>query len=198
MDDLITFQAESVIFYTFGIIIPIITLLYTIGHLVFIIGEFKENNNILPNIILFLVPKLGVLGLALSSILHIVFDKEIDFISDIGFIIIVGMWSFFICGDSYMINSVLRKLDKFNSDDTIDKSGSIKTNIYNIMNLLIKKNKALLFVKYLTIGLYGVFTIINLIFIHKYLSGHSLFIIYLMYIYMNWLMFRYYKFIKTQ
>lgn len=197
MDDLITFQTGSVIFYTFGIIIPIITLLYTIGHLVFIIGEFKENNNILPNIVLFLVPKLGVLGLALSSILHIVFDKEINFISDMGFVCVVAIWSLFICGDSYMINRILRQLDKFNSDDTIDKSGKIKPYIYNIMYLLIKKNKVLLFFKYLVMLFYFIFSIINFIFIHKYLSGHSLFIIFFMYGYMNWLMIRYYKILKT-
>ena len=197
MDDLIVFQAESVIFYTFGIIIPIITLLYTIGHLVFIIGEFKENNNILPNIVLFLVPNLGVLGLALSAILHVVFDKKIDFVSDIGFIIIVMFWSLFICIDLYLINRCLRKLDKFNSDETIDKSGKIKPYIYEIMSKLILKNKPILFIKYFGVILYSILTLINFLFWHQYLSGHLLFITFLMYLYLNYLIIRYIKILKN-
>ena len=198
MNDLIIFQPESALFYTFGIIIPIILLLFSIGYLVFVIGEFKENNNILPNIILFLVTKLSILVLGMSAILHIVFDKSIISSNKV-FVLMVSFWAVFIYIDTFLINGVLSKIDRFNKNIiNIDKL-ILKTYIYKMLYNLITKNKYVFFMKYFFMSCYSICCLANLIFMNiNYLFGHSITVIFAMYCYINYSIIKYYKRLKTK
>lgn len=122
MNDII-FHPVSTLFYCFGIIMPTILTLKTLGYLVFSVGELQEKQQTIPNIILLFAVKFTVIAIILYIMYIIIFDNTLKTwgLSSI----IIFTWGLLISIDMYFIDKFLDAFNKYR-DESKDFSKRIK------------------------------------------------------------------------
>jgi hypothetical protein len=179
----IVFNPVSIIFYCFGIIIPTIMLLYSFGHIVFTVGEYKESDKTIPMIILLLVIKLFVIGFIMFFVYHILFDYDIPEISMTS--IIVFLFGNLITFDTNIINKSLLIVDKF-----VPGKCEFRQYLKCASKSLFERNPFPFYGKVIMIVLLSVCLLISFFF-KTHESIGILEIIFVLYLWINYKIFRY-------
>jgi len=136
------------------ILIPTLFILYAIGHIVFVIGEFKGNTNMIPTVLLLLLFK----KVAILILLHQMYDYVFGTHDIIEINYLMYIFSLYIVFESILTNKILRNSDKFQvklknfdlnfiKDQTINKALR-KNDVHVISNnfLLVRVVYTLLFI----------------------------------------------------
>lgn len=100
---------EQILFYCVSIIIPTIVILFSLGHTVYVIGEYKETLLNIPRVLLILMSKVICNTILFLFVLLYVFD---DF-RIVGMLIpsfLIGVYLLF---DLFFINKMLSILTKY-------------------------------------------------------------------------------------
>lgn len=104
---MITFEPYSILFYSFGIVIPTLMLLFSYGNFAFKIGEFsigKKDEHSLPMILIMIMSKLFIISFVMFFIYHYIFDNTIGH-TLVTYKII--LWGLLITIDGYLLNNEL-------------------------------------------------------------------------------------------
>lgn len=183
MGDYIVFNPGSIIFYCFGVVIPTIMLLYSFGHMVFTVGEYKESDRTIPIIILLLVIKLFIIGFVMFSIYHILFDYNIHEISLTSIIIFV--WGLLITFDTWIGNRVLLMIDRYKDDKCC-----FKHYLKCICQKTFKHNPTVFYGKLICVGILTL-GLIGSLFIKTHETINVIEILFMLYFWINYKIFRY-------
>lgn len=183
MGDYIVFNPGSIIFYCFGVIIPTIMLLYSFGHMVFTVGEYKESDRTIPVIILLLMIKLFIIGFVMFSVYHVLFDYNIYEISLTSIIIFV--WGLLITFDTWIGNKILLMIDKYK-----DSNCCFKYYLNYCCNEAFKKNPAIFYGKLICICIL-ILGLLGSLFIKTHETINIIELLFILYFWINHKIFRY-------
>lgn len=125
------------IFLIFSIIIPAIFLLFTLGHTIYIIGEFKEKNKHIPKLLILVMSKVFIISIILYDILNIQIQSKFNIYSNLLVNTILFCYGLFIVVELLTINLQLNKVTDFkeiqNITDLTLKEKFKKINSKNVM-----------------------------------------------------------------
>lgn len=96
----------NILFMVFGMFVPAFIYLLTLGHLVYSLGEYHEQNNKIPHILMLLMFKLFLIGIILYSIYSWHFINETASLT-------MFLWGNMISFDCYYINKMLAHIDNY-------------------------------------------------------------------------------------
>ena len=183
MGDYIVFNPGSIIFYCFCVVIPTIMLLYSFGHMVFTVGEYKESDRTIPIIILILAIKLFIIGFVMFFIYHILFDYNIHEVSLTS--IIIFTWGLLITFDTWIGNRVLLMVDRYKADECC-----FKHYLKCVCQKTFKRNPAVFYGKLICIVVLGI-GLIGSLFIKTHETINVIEILFMLYFWINYKIFRY-------
>lgn len=128
----IVFNILDYIFLIFGMIVPAFFYLITLGHLIYSIGEYHEQNNKIPHILMLLMMKLLLIGFVLYTIYTHYFVAE-------NFSFVMFVWGLLITFDTKYINNVLAYIDNYET-----KNGDFRQYLLSKLSscITIKGNKS--------------------------------------------------------
>lgn len=125
-------------FLLFSVIIPAIFLLYTLGHTIFVIGEFKEKNKNIPKLLILTMAKVFLIGIIFYNIMNIIIQN--DFNQNTNFLInsILFCYGLFIIIETLVVNLQLNKITNFDEKQKInDEILKIKFRDINRKNIIL-------------------------------------------------------------
>ena len=125
-------------FLLFSVIIPAIFLLYTLGHTIFVIGEFKEKNKNIPKLLILTMAKVFLIGIIFYNIMNIIIQN--DFNQNTNFLInsILFCYGLFIIIETLVVNLQLNKTTNFDKNQKInDETLKIKYRDINRKNIIL-------------------------------------------------------------
>lgn len=125
-------------FLLFSVIIPAIFLLYTLGHTIFVIGEFKEKNKNIPKLLILTMAKVFLIGIIFYNIMNIIIQN--DFNQNTNFLInsILFCYGLFIIIETLVVNLQLNKTTNFDKNQKInDETLKIKYRDINKKNIIL-------------------------------------------------------------
>lgn len=125
-------------FLLFSVIIPAIFLLYTLGHTIFVIGEFKEKNKNIPKLLILTMAKVFLIGIIFYNIMNIIIQN--DFNQNTNFLInsILFCYGLFIIIETLVVNLQLNKTTDFDKNQKInDETLKIKFRDINNKNIIL-------------------------------------------------------------
>lgn len=96
----------DMIFMVFGMFVPAFIYLITLGHLVYSLGEYHEQNNKIPHILMLFMFKIFLIGIVLYAIYSWHFCTESPSIT-------MFLWGNMISFDCYYINKMLAHVDNY-------------------------------------------------------------------------------------
>lgn len=125
-------------FLLFSVIIPAIFLLYTLGHTIFVIGEFKEKNKNIPKLLILTMAKVFLIGIIFYNMMNIILQN--DFNQNTNFLInsILFCYGLFIIIETLVVNLQLNKTTDFDKNQKInDETLKIKFRDINKKNIIL-------------------------------------------------------------
>ena len=125
-------------FLLFSVIISAIFLLYTLGHTIFVIGEFKEKNKNIPKLLILTMAKVFLIGIIFYNIMNIIIQN--DFNQNTNFLInsILFCYGLFIIIETLVVNLQLNKTTNFDKNQKInDETLKIKYRDINRKNIIL-------------------------------------------------------------
>lgn len=149
-------------FLLFSIIIPAIFLLYTLGHTIFVIGEFKEKNKNIPKLLILTMTKVFLIGIIFYNIMNIIIQN--DFNENTNFLInsILFCYGLFIILETLVVNLQLNKTTNFDEKQKInDETLKIKFRDINKKNIILFGFGAILKIIILILSIIELFNSIN-------------------------------------
>lgn len=149
-------------FLLFSIIIPAIFLLYTLGHTIFVIGEFKEKNKNIPKLLILTMTKVFLIGIIFYNIMNIILQN--DFNENTNFLInsILFCYGLFIILETLVVNLQLNKTTNFDEKQKInDETLKIKFRDINKKNIILFGFGAILKIIILILSIIELFNSIN-------------------------------------
>ena len=150
------------IFLLFSVIIPAIFLLYTLGHTIFVIGEFKEKNKNIPKLLILTMTKVFLIGIIFYNIMNIILQN--DFNENTNFLInsILFCYGLFIILETLVVNLQLNKTTNFDEKQKInDETLKIKFRDINKKNIILFGFGAILKIIILILSIIELFNSIN-------------------------------------
>lgn len=164
IDNSIMFMPISNIFYFFAAILPMIFILYTFAHMVYVIGEFKEENRTIPRILMYLIFKIVMTGFMFYSVMNIILSSTVMLnIINLNTIMLM-IYGIYIIMETILLNKQLNRIIyKIKLSDNIKHTKKIMLDIYC-------KNKVLLGFCMFLIMLILVLSVIEIIFDPKFYS----------------------------
>lgn len=149
-------------FLLFSVIIPAIFLLYTLGHTIFVIGEFKEKNKNIPKLLILTMTKVFLIGIIFYNIMNIILQN--DFNENTNFLInsILFCYGLFIILETLVVNLQLNKTTNFDEKQKInDETLKIKFRDINKKNIILFGFGAILKIIILILSIIELFNSIN-------------------------------------
>lgn len=149
-------------FLLFSVIIPAIFLLYTLGHTIFVIGEFKEKNKNIPKLLILTMAKVFLIGIIFYNIMNIILQN--DFNENTNFLInsILFCYGLFIILETLVVNLQLNKTTNFDEKQKInDETLKIKFRDINKKNIILFGFGAILKIIILILSIIELFNSIN-------------------------------------
>lgn len=149
-------------FLLFSVIIPAIFLLYTLGHTIFVIGEFKEKNKNIPKLLILTMAKVFLIGIIFYNIMNIIIQN--DFNQNTNFLInsILFCYGLFIIIETLVVNLQLNKTTNFDKNQKInDETLKIKFRDINKKNIILFGFGAILKIIILILSIIELFNSIN-------------------------------------
>lgn len=149
-------------FLLFSVIIPAIFLLYTLGHIIFVIGEFKEKNKNIPKLLILTMTKVFLIGIIFYNIMNIILQN--DFNENTNFLInsILFCYGLFIILETLVVNLQLNKTTNFDEKQKInDETLKIKFRDINKKNIILFGFGAILKIIILILSIIELFNSIN-------------------------------------
>lgn len=149
-------------FLLFSVIIPAIFLLYTLGHTIFVIGEFKEKNKNIPKLLILTMTKVFLIGIIFYNIMNIILQN--DFNQNTNFLInsILFCYGLFIIIETLVVNLQLNKTTNFDEKQKInDETLKIKFRDINKKNIILFGFGAILKITILILSIIGLFNSID-------------------------------------
>lgn len=149
-------------FLLFSVIIPAIFLLYTLGHTIFVIGEFKEKNKNIPKLLILTMTKVFLIGIIFYNIMNIILQN--DFNENTNFLInsILFCYGLFIILETLVVNLQLNKTTNFDKKQKInDETLKIKFRDINKKNIILFGFGAILKIIILILSIIELFNSIN-------------------------------------
>lgn len=149
-------------FLLFSVIIPAIFLLYTLGHTIFVIGEFKEKNKNIPKLLILTMAKVFLIGIIFYNIMNIILQN--DFNQNTNFLInsILFCYGLFIIIETLVVNLQLNKTTDFDKNQKInDETLKIKFRDINKKNIILFGFEATLKIIILILSIIELFNSIN-------------------------------------
>lgn len=149
-------------FLLFSVIIPAIFLLYTLGHTIFVIGEFKEKNKNIPKLLILTMAKVFLIGIIFYNIMNIILQN--DFNQNTNFLInsILFCYGLFIIIETLVVNLQLNKTTDFDKNQKInDETLKIKFRDINKKNIILFGFGAILKITILILSIIGLFNSID-------------------------------------
>lgn len=149
-------------FLLFSVIIPAIFLLYTLGHTIFVIGEFKEKNKNIPKLLILTIAKVFLIGIIFYNIMNIILQN--DFNQNTNFLInsILFCYGLFIILETLVVNLQLNKTTNFDEKQKInDETLKIKFRDINKKNIILFGFGAILKIIILILSIIGLFNSID-------------------------------------
>lgn len=149
-------------FLLFSVIIPAIFLLYTLGHTIFVIGEFKEKNKNIPKLLILTMTKVFLIGIIFYNIMNIILQN--DFNENTNFLInsILFCYGLFIILETLVVNLQLNKTTNFDEKQKInDEILKIKFRDINKKNIILFGFGAILKIIILILSIIELFNSIN-------------------------------------
>lgn len=149
-------------FLLFSVIIPAIFLLYTLGHTIFIIGEFKEKNKNIPKLLILTMTKVFLIGIIFYNIMNIILQN--DFNENTNFLInsILFCYGLFIILETLVVNLQLNKTTNFDEKQKINNETlKIKFRDINKKNIILFGFGAILKIIILILSIIELFNSIN-------------------------------------
>lgn len=149
-------------FLLFSVIIPAIFLLYTLGHTIFVIGEFKEKNKNIPKLLILTMAKVFLIGIIFYNIMNIIIQN--DFNQNTNFLInsILFCYGLFIIIETLVVNLQLNKTTNFDEKQKInDETLKIKFRDINKKNIILFGFGAILKIIILILSIIELFNSIN-------------------------------------
>lgn len=149
-------------FLLFSVIIPAIFLLYTLGHTIFVIGEFKEKNKNIPKLLILTMTKVFLIGIIFYNIMNIILQN--NFNQNTNFLInsILFCYGLFIIIETLVVNLQLNKTTNFDEKQKInDETLKIKFRDINKKNIILFGFGATLKIIILILSIIGLFNSID-------------------------------------
>lgn len=149
-------------FLLFSVIIPAIFLLYTLGHTIFVIGEFKEKNKNIPKLLILTMAKVFLIGIIFYNMMNIILQN--DFNENTNFLInsILFCYGLFIIIETLVVNLQLNKTTDFDKNQKInDETLKIKFRDINKKNIILFGFGAILKIIILILSIIELFNSIN-------------------------------------
>lgn len=149
-------------FLLFSVIIPAIFLLYTLGHTIFVIGEFKEKNKNIPKLLILTMTKVFLIKIIFYNIMNIILQN--DFNENTNFLInsILFCYGLFIILETLVVNLQLNKTTNFDEKQKInDETLKIKFRDINKKNIILFGFGAILKIIILILSIIELFNSIN-------------------------------------
>lgn len=149
-------------FLLFSVIIPAIFLLYTLGHTIFVIGEFKEKNKNIPKLLILTMTKVFLIGIIFYNIMNIILQN--NFNQNTNFLInsILFCYGLFIIIETLVVNLQLNKTTNFDEKQKInDETLKIKFRDINKKNIILFGFGAILKITILILSIIGLFNSID-------------------------------------
>lgn len=151
------------IFLIFSIIIPAIFLLFTLGHTIYIIGEFKEKNKHIPKLLILVMSKVFIISIILYDILNIQIQSKFDIHVNLLVNTILFFYGLFIIVELLTINLQLNKVTDFNEIQEItDITLKEKFRKINSKNVMLFIAGFTLKIVILILSIIGLFTSIDI------------------------------------
>lgn len=151
---------KNTLFYSVAIYLPTIFMLYSLGNIVFVMGEFKENFSKVPRLLIMMFTKLVLLSSMLLFSLHYNFDNCMQISIEIP-LFVLGIYMIF---ELFITNKIIHNFSKYSVCRFSSKDKFIRYTKFSTQNIL-KYNKLLF--GYTTILLFSVIiTFIVAIFIN--------------------------------
>lgn len=150
-------------FLLFSVIIPAIFLLYTLGHTIFVIGEFKEKNKNIPKLLILTITKVFLIWIIFYNIMNIILQN--DFNENTNFLInsILFCYGLFIILETLVVNLQLNKTTNFDEKQKInDETLKIKFRDINKKNIILFGFGAILKIIILILSIIELFNSINI------------------------------------
>lgn len=149
-------------FLLFSVIIPAIFLLYTLGHTIFVIGEFKEKNKNIPKLLILTITKVFLIGIIFYNIMNIILQN--NFNQNTNFLInsILFCYGLFIIIETLVVNLQLNKTTNFDEKQKInDETLKIKFRDINKKNIILFGFGVILKITILILSIIGLFNSID-------------------------------------